>query len=316
MELRNSSNDLIDLQEISTNEDFIRKTYEKLEENQTYKLSFYADQYNEGNTDATYKVNYLIKEIEIVTEPGISGSIGLTELTRKATGKNLVDMSSETKWYVYPNFNTNDQYGKEYNSETKILTLGGNGNGRRAVYDLREYAGQEVTMSFKAKAVSGSQTAYIQNSKKDANRTQIQDLTTEWKDFQYTLTVDSTGYLGFYIYGGNGIEIKELQIELGNKKTSYEEFKYVLASNYSINLEDRRNEIATNDYYIKVYEDNNLIKTDRYEEIPEQNTIINAIKTYETQAGKQYKVELVIKIKDREYVLSTLEYNTQDTEEI
>ena len=313
MELRNSSNDLIDLQELTTNEDFIRKTYEKLEENQTYTLRFYADQYNEGNTDATYKVNYLIKEIEIVTEPGISGSIGLTELTRKATGKNLVDMSSENKWYVYPTFNTSEYYGKEYNQETKILTLGGHSNNRRAVYDLREYAGQEITMSFKAKAVSGSQTAYIQNSKTDTNRTQIQGLTTDWKDFQYTLTVDSTGYLGFYINGGNGIEIKELQVELGNRKTSYEEFKYTLASNYSINLEDRRDEITTNDYYIKVYEDSNLIKTDRYEEIPEENVITNAIKTYETQTGKQYKVELVIKIKDREYVLSEIEYNTQDT---
>ncbi len=175
MELRNSKNDLIDLQEITTNEDFVRKTYEKLEENQTYKLSFYADQYNEGSTDETYKVNYLIKEIEIVTEPGISGSVGLTELTKKATGKNLVDISSEIKWYVYPNFYTNDYYGKEYNEETEILTLGGHGNYRRAVYDLREYAGQEVTMSFKAKAVSGSQTAYIQNSKIDKNRKTIEE---------------------------------------------------------------------------------------------------------------------------------------------
>ena len=316
MELRNSSNDLIDLQELTTNEDFIRKTYEKLEENQTYKLSFYADQYNEGSTDSTYQVNYLIYELEIVTEPGISGSIGLTELSRKATGKNLVDMSSETKWYVYPNFNTSNHYGKEYNEETKILKLGGNSEQRRAVYDLREYAGQEVTMSFKAKAVSDSQSAYIQNSKKDTNRTQIQGLTTEWKDFKYKLTVDSTGYLGFYINGGNGIEIQELQVELGNEKTNYEEFKYTLQSNYSINLEDRRDEITTNDYYIKIYEDNNLISTNRYEEIPEENVITNAIKTYETQTGKQYKVELVIKIKDREYVISELEYNTQDSEEI
>ena len=316
MELRSSSNDLIDLQELTTNEDYIRKTYEKLEENQTYKLSFYADQYNEGSTDETYKVNYLIKEIEIVTEPGISGSIGLTELTRKATGKNLVDMSSEIKWYVYPNFNTGNHYGKEYNEETKILKLGGNSGLRRAVYDLREYAGQEVTMSFKAKAVSGSQAAYIQNSKNDTNRTQIQGLTEEWKEFQYTLTVDSTGYLGFYIAGGNGIEIQELQVELGNKKTSYEEFKYILQSNYSINLEDRRDEITTNDYYIKIYEDNTLIKTDRYEEIPEENVITNAIKAYETETNKQYKVELVVKLRDREYVLSELEYNTNDTEEI
>ena len=277
MELRNSSNDLIDLQEITTNEDYIRKTYEKLEENKTYKLSFYADQYNEGSTDETYKVNYLIKEIEIITEPGISGSIGLTELTREATGKNLVDMSSETKWYVYPNFNTYDYYGKEYNEETKILKLGGNNNCRRAVYDLREYVGQEVTMSFKAKAGSNSQNAYIQNSKKDTNRTKIEGLTTEWEDFKYTLTVDSTGYLGFYIDGGNGIEIKELQIELGNKKTSYEEFKYILQSNYSINLEDKRNEITTNDYYIKIYEDDKLKIEDRYEEIPEDNIITNKV---------------------------------------
>ena len=316
IELRDSQNTLLDLQELTTNEEYIRKTYEKLEENKKYKLSFYADQYNEGNTDSTYKINYLIKEIEILTEPGISGSIGLTELTRKATGKNLVDMSSENKWYVYPNFSTGNHYGKEYNAETKILTLGGNNEGRRVVYDLREYAGQEVTMSFKAKAVSGSQTAYIQNCKTDTNRTKIEGLTEEWKDFQCTLKVDSTGYLGFYINGGNGIEVQELQIELGNKKTMYEEFKYVLQSKYSINLEDKRDEITTNDYYIKVYEDGKLTRTDRYEEIPAENIITNAIKTYETQSNKQYTAELCIKVKEREYMLSELEYNTKNGEEI
>ena len=316
IELRDSQNTLLDLQELTTNEEYIRKTYEKLEENQKYKLSFYADQYNEGSTDATYKVNYLIKEIEILTEPGISGKIGLTELSKKATGKNLVDMSSEIKWYVYPNFNTYDYYGKEYNQETKTLTLGGHGNTRRAVYDLREYAGQEVTMSFKAKAVSGSQSAYIQNSKTDTNRTKIEGLTEEWKDFQYTLTVDNTGYLGFCISGGNGIEVQELQIELGNRKTSYEEFKYVLQSTYSIDLEDKRDEITTNDYYIKVYEDGKLIRTDRYQEIPTENIITNAIKTYETQSNKQYTAELCIKVKEREYMLSELEYNTKNGEEI
>ena len=87
MELRDEKSNLIDLAEIETNKDYVRKTYEKLTGNHRYKLSFYADQYNEGSTDETYKVNYLIKELEIVTEPGISGSIGLTELTRKETGK-------------------------------------------------------------------------------------------------------------------------------------------------------------------------------------------------------------------------------------
>ena len=316
MELRNSSNTLIDLQEISPNEDFIRKTYEKLEENQTYKLRFIAEQYNEGSTDETYKVNYLIQEFELLTEAGISGEIGLTDLIRKETGKNLVDVSSETKWYVYPNFSTNDYYGKEYNADTKILTLGGHSNNRRIVYDLREYAGQEVTMSFKAKVVNGAQTAFVQNSKKDANRTQIQGLSEEWKDFQYTLTVDSTGYLGFYIAGGNGVEIQELQIELGSRKTNYEEFKYKLQSIYNVNLVDKRDEITTNDFYIKMYENDELVRMDRYEEIPDNNILENSTKIYETNSDKQYNIQLVIKIRDREYVLSEVTYNTNKAEEI
>ena len=316
MELRDEKSNLLDLQEIETNEDYVRKTYEKLNGNHRYKLSFYADQYNIGNTDKTYKVNYLIKEIEIITEQGISGSIGLTELTKKATGKNLVDVSSNIKWYVYPNSNTGDYYGKEYNEETKILTLGGHGNYRRAVYDLREYAGQEVTMSFKAKAVSGKQNAYIQNSKKDANRTALEGLTEEWKEYQCTLNVDDTGYLGFYVAGGNGIEIKELQVELGNRKTNYEEFKNMLQSNFIINLEDKKNEITTNDYYIKIYKEDELVQEERYEEIPENNIVENEIKTYATEVGKNYVIKLSIKIKEREYLISKIEYSTKETEEI
>ena len=316
MELRDEKANLLDLQEIETNEDYVRKTYEKLSGNHRYKLSFYADQYNIGNTDKTYKVNYLIKEIEILTEPGISGSIGLTELSKKATGKNLVDMSSDIKWYVYPNFNTSAHYGKEYNEETKILTLGGDNEHRRAVYDLREYAGKEVTMSFKAKAVSGSQTAYIQNSKKDANRTVLKELTEEWKEYQCTLKVDTTGYLGFFVLGGNGIEIKELQVELGNKKTSYEEFKNMLQSNFIINLEDKKNEITTNDYYIKIYKEDELVQEERYEEIPENNIVKNEVKTYATETGKKYVIQLSIKIKEREYLISEIEYSTKETEEI
>ena len=92
MELRDEKSNLIELTEVETNKEYIRKTYNKLEENKTYTLKFYADQYNEGSTDETYKVNYLIYELEIVTEPGISGIIGLKSMLRKTTGKNLVDV--------------------------------------------------------------------------------------------------------------------------------------------------------------------------------------------------------------------------------
>ena len=101
MELRDEKKNLIDLTEIETNKDYVRKTYNKLEENKTYSLKFYADEYNEGNTDETYKINYLIHELEIITEPGISGNIGLKSMLRKTTGKNLVDVESKIKWYSY-----------------------------------------------------------------------------------------------------------------------------------------------------------------------------------------------------------------------
>ena len=110
--------------------------------------------------------------------------------------------------------------------------------------------------------------------------------------------------------------VKNLQVELGTRKTLYEEYKYKLNSSFNINLEDRRNEIVTNDYYLKIYEDNTLIKKDRYEEITENNIIENVKKEYEVNSDKTYKVELVIKIKEREYVLNSLEFNTNNSEEI
>ena len=323
MELRNSSNDLIDLQEITTNEDYMRKTYEKLEENKTYKLSFYADQYNEGNTDETYKVNYLITELEIVTEPGISGSIGLTELTRKAVGKNLVDVNSKVKWYA-DGFNRT-VYGKEYNQEENSLKLYAgktSSQSQQYLYDLSEYIGEEVTISFEAKIEGTPTTIRLINGDLNSSYTDLKNtILSEWVSFEQTLTVEEEGYVGFYIQASSTSEdvnlyVKNLQIELGSRKTAYESYEYKLNSSLNINLEDRRNEITTNDYYLKIYEDDTLIKSNRYEEIPENNIIENAEKEYEVNSDKTYKVELVINIRDREYVLDEIAFNTNNSEEI
>ena len=154
MELRDENNNLIDLEEIETNQEYKRKTYDKLEEEKKYKLSFYADEYNEGETDATYKVNYLIKEIEIITEPGISGNIGLKSMLRMTTGKNLVDVESKVKWYS-PMFESWSFYEKTYDKNNNVLKLSPGksiNNIQIYTYDLRDYIGQEVTISFKIKA--------------------------------------------------------------------------------------------------------------------------------------------------------------------
>ena len=322
MELRDEKKNLIDLTEIETNKDYVRKTYNKLEENKTYSLKFYADEYNEGNTDETYKINYLIHELEIITEPGISGNIGLKSMLRKTTGKNLVDVESKIKWYSYC-MNTATFYGKKYEKETNTLNLyaGTKNNSQLYLYDLKDYIGQEVTISFKARTEQEGMKVGIQNSKgmyDERNRTYI-DVTQEFKEYKQTLIVKDPGYVGFYVQNkseddNTSIYIQDLQIEFGNKKTSYEPYKYGIESEAIVNLEDKRNEIVTNDYYIKTYEDGAEINNIRYEDIPENNKLENAVKELQLQENKNYKIELQVKIRDRNYTIATSEFNTKEGE--
>ena len=320
IELRDEKANLIERTEIETNKEYTRETYTKLEANKLYSLKVYAGEYNEGNTDATYKKNYTLKEIQLYTEVGISGEVNLTNLSKKGTGKNLINVASENNWYVYPIFDTgvNELEGKEYNSETKEFKLGGNNNQKRVLYDLREYAGKEVTMSFKIKYVdlNNKSTVYIQNAKTDKNRTWISDINGEYTERTYSLKVDESGYLGFYIDRGQGIYIKDLQIELGNKKTEYEEFKYQLNAEIRINLEDKKDEIKTNDYYLRIYKNNVQIAEEKYEEINEENRVENSIKNYLVEDNTKYKIELLIKIRERFYTINTVEFETDSGKEI
>jgi len=325
MELRDEKSNLIELTEVETNKEYIRKTYNKLEENKTYTLKFYADQYNEGSTDETYKVNYLIYELEIVTEPGISGIIGLKSMLRKTTGKNLVDVESKVKWYSKI-VGESKTYGKIYNRETNILKLEAPSNtnvARAYCYNLKEYIGEEITISFKVKADEGVRRIGINNSVNEgANVTDIKNWNTEeYINYEQTLIVNNTGYVGIYILRDSinydkkiYVDIQDLQIELGNKKTEYEKYKYVMQGNVIFNLEDKRNEIVSNEYYIKLYEDEREIENTKYNDIPEENKIINGIKNIKIQENENYKIELIIKIRERDYILSTAEFNTKEGE--
>src|SRR5699024_11176191 len=58
IELRREDNGLVEREEIETNQDYIRKIYDGLEEEKRYYLKIYAGEYNEGSTDVTYQSNY------------------------------------------------------------------------------------------------------------------------------------------------------------------------------------------------------------------------------------------------------------------
>ena len=312
LELREENNNLISLEELETNQDYVRKTFEKLEKNKKYKLRFIADQYNEGSTDETYKANYLIKEIEIITEPGVSGEIQLTDLKREGTGKNLIDVTSKVNWRgTY--FNVHNNYGKEYNAETNELRLyckGDNGQGQYYLYDLSDCIGQTITMSFEIKKDSKAQI-YINN--KNARLQNLTPITTEeWQEYQYTTTIANTGLLGFEVNSENNEEawmyLRNVQIELGDKKTSYETFKYKLKSTIKAEVTDIRNEIEN--YYIQEYKNNELIEEKEY------SKDINMLEDFNVKSNSEYRFDLVIRINEREYILDSQKFSTENDEEI
>ena len=325
VELRDEKSNLIDLQEIETNKEYVRKTYEKLEENKIYTLSFYADQYNEGSTDETYKINYLIKRIEILTEPGISGSIGISELSRKSTGKNLVDMSSEINWLTN-NFNTWGRYGYEYEKESNTMKLYSetvNSRIRHTTYDLKEYKNKTLTMSFQAKIGNNSSelSAYIVKSRSGYVVRKLEGLNKDmWTTYTVTIQNDIDGYVGFKTTsvdddGYKELLIKDLQIELGDQKTNYEKFKYEMVGNFQVNLEDRRDEIATNNYYIRILE-NDKVLINEENKLDEENKIENLIKNYELNENNNYTILLVVNVNGREYVLDEYNFDTKNSREI
>ena len=327
IEVRDKDNKLIDLSEMPTNADYERKTYEDLTPNETYKIIVYAPQYNIGSTDATYEADYILKEIEIVTETGISGKLDLTGLEKTPTGKNLIDVSSKVNWYEKcfgMIWDSGDTYGLNYDENNKILSLGGTGNYlKRTYYNLSDYLGQEITMSFRAKSTDNTQMYIVEKNSDDANEVgyssylTVSDLNSEWKEYRCTFTLSKTGYVGFVIVSNKAmVEIQELQAELGSRKTDYELFQYEYNANIGITVNDARDEITTNDYYIRIYKNNEQIQELRYEEIGEDNKVENVQKTYNIEPDANYKIELLVKISDRYYELDTQEFSTEGSREL
>ena len=310
IEIRDEENKLISLEEMNTNGDFERKIFENLEENKTYQILVYAPQYNEGSTNETYHADYILKELEIYTEEGVSGSIDILSLEKEGTGKNLIDVSSKVNWFrdCFDLLDT-ETYGLEYNEDTKILSIGeSNNTGVQYLYNLNKYIGEEVTISFRGRTNKENSKVYLINNKEKINEINLN--TSEYSNYLYTFIIGEDGYIGFEIEDGDTkLEIQDLQVELGNQQTSYEEFKYVLKLNTVINVKDLRNEIDTNDYYVRIYKDDEQIAEYQYVEFGEDNIIENALKSYEVETDGNYRVELLINIEGRFY---TLDYKEAD----
>ncbi|MDD6272450.1 MAG: hypothetical protein PUA90_02885, partial [bacterium] len=276
VELRDKDNNILDIKTVNKDE-VSRITYNNLNVNEFYTVNFYADEYNETTLNENFKYKYLISTYRVYTDEGISGKIELVSSLREPTGSNLADVKSEVKWIQ------TEQY---YNIPKTIdedgdLHIYSKSGGAAYTYDLSEYHGQIVTISFKAKTINNSNnyklyfTQYIPGTSSNGYSKEVVGVNTDtWTEFSYTFKVGALSYTdskwfnhystmsygknlndsaGFYINGGNSelteFEIRDLDIHVQYDKTYVDTSNIQLEKGY-YNSNGTKND-SNNNFYVR-----------------------------------------------------------------
>lgn len=340
---------------IPTNQ-WVRLTYTGLTENETYTLTAMVAAYNETNDVSKVQNNFQIDSTQFVTT-GLGGKIDLIGLERqmKKDGSNLVDVKSENNWYsqcfdafnssysldeAYAtkfNINSKYNYGKTYTEDNDSITLDLLSK-QCYVYDLSNYVGQTVTMSFSAKVTEANAKVYIQKGKViGENIEQITGLgTNSLTNYTKTITVPEDGYIGFYLEKYEetipppeddenaeptikekdyNLIVKNLKIELGETATQYSKYGYDFYANMNVEFIDKNHITYDKDeqtckYYVRLKSDNGLLEEYEYTYDSNENIKENyKYKIEETTGSVEYIAELIIRQYGREYVLNSVEFN-------
>ena len=197
LEFRDKDNKIIDTRKIGVGLDNpIRVTYDKLNTNEFYNIYVYADGYNETNLTSNYKSKYLLAEKSIYTESGISGKIELISSLRVPNGINVADVRSEVKWYqTFQSYTVSKTVDEEGDMHIYSKT-----NAGAYTYDLSDYHGEIVTVSFKIRAINPINdayklffTQYISGTSSSTYSTELKDIGTEtFRNYSFTIMVGNT----------------------------------------------------------------------------------------------------------------------------
>jgi hypothetical protein len=317
LEVRGSNGKVVAIDNIKINDDYQRLTYNKLKSSEKYTFKYIAEEYNEGYDNSTYFDNYSILKQEIYTEEGISGSIAISSLLQPQIGKNLFDLSNYQRWKS----NGVGEDIKNFSFINGTVTLSALNGWHNYSYYLYDYIGKTLTISFYAKYQNeiGAEV-YIANSDGNVTTYKLSNLNEqEWQKYTYTFTLNASGYIGFNIREISGknhktsVIIKNLQIEENDKATSFEPFKQTTTYDASmlVNLNDVRSEITTNDYYIKIYKDNLAINQEHYS-MDGLSNVIDKSHKYSLDKNAEYRLELIVKIRDRFYTINSVTFTTEN----
>lgn len=347
---------------IPTNQ-WIRLTYSGLTKDEVYTLSAEVASYNETNDVSHVQNNFKIRESKYTTN-GLGGNIDLIGLERqkKQEASNLLDVKSANNWYskcfdaLTTSYSLDETYnvsfdieskynfGKTYTEDNDSITLTLLSK-QCYVYDLSEYKGQTITLSFEAKVTEAQAKVYIQKGKdigKDIEL--IEGLeTNSLNRYEKTLTVPEDGYVGFYLekyeetippadeYSEPTVQekdynliVKNLKAELGDSATSYEKYGYDFYANINAKYIDVNSITYDQDtqnckYYIRLSSDKGFYQEHEYtyntkEEINENYKY----RIPELTEKAEYEVKLIIRQYGREYTLSSVifDYDPSSKNEI
>ena len=324
MEVRDEENKLIASETINTNEEYQRFTYNKLEKNKNYTFTFTVEEFNIGDTNATYIDNYELKRITYQTTFGINGEVNLNEMITTPLGKNLYDFEKNTR-----NLSSTANYSLyKTNQEIKFIIRQKSANLITFAPDIDVEPNTTYTFSFnidmnKAYGTTGLYVYDISNGKKTISAT---NASTDGKRIYKFKTGATTTRisLSMYIGGintttGNNILTEDdtvtysnIQLEKGDKVTSYEPFKSTGKYNatLSVNLHDTNQEIVNNKYFLDIYRNGNFEERKRYS-MNGLHEIINDLHTIEVEKNSKYEVKLLIQIEERTYEIAYLSFTTE-----
>lgn len=324
LEVRNKNTEaLVLMKDIKINADYERITLEKLEKETPYVFRYIAEEYNTGYTNSSYEESKVLLEKEVITEVGIHGEVILDSLLPQIISKNLIDIGNEDKWRSSGQTATDSL---EIDEENNLIYMSYQnttiGNWWTFSYYLPEYRNKEVTISFQVKYQDNSEKGMIRLINAYTASDYISDIPIEvggdWITFTKTVTLNSTGYIGFFLQNETtdntpiSIVVKDFQVEAGNKQTEYQDYseKEDYQATFQVDLTDTKQEIVTNDFYIRLYQNNQKISDTKYDLENHQIEDFEILK--ELAKNKEYRVELAVKIRDRFYTIDSLEFNSND----
>lgn len=206
LEVRDSAEKLIAMENLNINADYKRLVYEKLNQEQNYSFTYKVEEYNIGYDNSTYEGDYTLFQETILTEQGIKGSIELEELLRQMTGKNLFNI------YDYDRIRKEGNIGtKEYDLKNRTMTISAKNGYVNYSYFLPEMHKKSVQISFYAKYAEDTPNqapVYIGKSYGQNLDYKLDGLsTTEWKKYTFSFLM-SNKYIGFVINETANINMK------------------------------------------------------------------------------------------------------------